>query len=180
MTRQRQPRDQYLANALSRLRPWEAEGISRRTWERRRVASVPVASVEDDASLPDRISGSSGSENGNAISRPGVAKMEPDSDAVIFGNRARNSSEGKQPGEFLTNDVKIGEPPAPGEFLGLAQKLDPTRAWWSEPVGGWPEKLVIRNIARDETVTINLTTGAARKRRNGEEEEPAPRPWFRD
>jgi hypothetical protein len=29
------PRDQYLAQSLSRTRPWEALGISRRTWERR-------------------------------------------------------------------------------------------------------------------------------------------------
>jgi hypothetical protein len=30
------PRETYLANSLSRSKPWEAEGISRRTWERRR------------------------------------------------------------------------------------------------------------------------------------------------
>jgi hypothetical protein len=30
------PRGTYLAGSLSRLRPWEHEGISRRTWERRR------------------------------------------------------------------------------------------------------------------------------------------------
>jgi hypothetical protein len=29
------PRDQYLALSLSRTKPWEALGISRRTWERR-------------------------------------------------------------------------------------------------------------------------------------------------
>ncbi|MGJ0503974.1 MAG: hypothetical protein ACR65X_09570 [Methylocystis sp.] len=29
-------REQYLQNSLSKTRPWEAEGISRRTWERRR------------------------------------------------------------------------------------------------------------------------------------------------
>ena len=31
-----EPRAQYLANSLSRKKPWEIEGISRRTWERRR------------------------------------------------------------------------------------------------------------------------------------------------
>jgi hypothetical protein len=39
------PRAEYLANSLSRTRPWEAEGISRSTWERRRrnaVTQVPV------------------------------------------------------------------------------------------------------------------------------------------
>jgi hypothetical protein len=30
------PRAQYLADSLSRKKPWEIEGISRRTWERRR------------------------------------------------------------------------------------------------------------------------------------------------
>ena len=30
------PRVAYLANSLSRSKPWEADGISRRTWERRR------------------------------------------------------------------------------------------------------------------------------------------------
>jgi hypothetical protein len=34
-----QSRANYLALALSRTRPWEQEGISRRTWERKRVAS---------------------------------------------------------------------------------------------------------------------------------------------
>jgi hypothetical protein len=29
------PREQYLAQSLSRMKPWEALGISRRTWERR-------------------------------------------------------------------------------------------------------------------------------------------------
>jgi hypothetical protein len=38
--RQRQPRAEYLAASLAQTKPWEQEGISRRTWERRRVASV--------------------------------------------------------------------------------------------------------------------------------------------
>jgi hypothetical protein len=42
-------RSEYLAASLSRLQPWLAEGIGRRTWERRRrkitaVTSAPVAS----------------------------------------------------------------------------------------------------------------------------------------
>jgi hypothetical protein len=32
-------RAEYETNSLSKTRPWEAEGISRRTWERRRRAS---------------------------------------------------------------------------------------------------------------------------------------------
>jgi hypothetical protein len=42
------PREQYLAKSLSRRRPWLAEGISRRTWYRRRQA--PVAQVRADLS----------------------------------------------------------------------------------------------------------------------------------
>jgi len=32
------PRTEYEMSSLSRLKPWEAEGISRRTWERRRTS----------------------------------------------------------------------------------------------------------------------------------------------
>lgn len=35
--RGRQPREEYLAGSLSRQEPWKAEGISRRTWQRRRA-----------------------------------------------------------------------------------------------------------------------------------------------
>jgi hypothetical protein len=38
------PRQEYEASALSRAKPWEAEGVSRRTWERRRAKGQPVAS----------------------------------------------------------------------------------------------------------------------------------------
>lgn len=37
------PRDQYLAESFSRTKPWEALGISRRTWERR--GKPPVTQV---------------------------------------------------------------------------------------------------------------------------------------
>lgn len=36
----RKDRASYEADSLAKLRPWEAEGISRRTWERRRVAGL--------------------------------------------------------------------------------------------------------------------------------------------
>jgi hypothetical protein len=41
------PRDRYEAESLSKLKPWIADGISRRTWERRRgrVASVSAQRV---------------------------------------------------------------------------------------------------------------------------------------
>jgi hypothetical protein len=34
------PRDEYLANSLSRSKPWESEGISRATWYRRNKISA--------------------------------------------------------------------------------------------------------------------------------------------
>lgn len=37
------PRAEYEAKSLSRTKPWEVEGISRRTWERRRVATPAPA-----------------------------------------------------------------------------------------------------------------------------------------
>lgn len=35
------PRADYIANALSTTRPWESEGISRRTWYRRQRSARP-------------------------------------------------------------------------------------------------------------------------------------------
>jgi hypothetical protein len=59
------PRAVYLETSLSRTKPWEAEGISRRTWERRRdrlattngdrrasTKNRPVASVSHSTLLP--------------------------------------------------------------------------------------------------------------------------------
>lgn len=46
----RQDRAEYEANSFSRTKPWEAAGISRRTWERRRVASV---SKQEDIQFRD-------------------------------------------------------------------------------------------------------------------------------
>jgi hypothetical protein len=41
-------RDEWLAQTKTRTRPWEAEGVSERTWYRRRqVAEVPVAEVAE-------------------------------------------------------------------------------------------------------------------------------------
>jgi hypothetical protein len=38
-------RDDYLAESVERQKPWLAEGISRRTWYRRRAGWVAVAQV---------------------------------------------------------------------------------------------------------------------------------------
>lgn len=36
------PRAEYLANSLSRSKPWEALGMSRATWYRQGKPSVPI------------------------------------------------------------------------------------------------------------------------------------------
>ena len=48
------PRAQYLAQSLSSLKPWETEGISRRTWERRRNLSKEesVGAAEHPVATP--------------------------------------------------------------------------------------------------------------------------------
>ena len=52
-------RPDYLANSLSRTKPWEAEGVSRRTWERRRqrrddASVVPIKLTTAGARLATR------------------------------------------------------------------------------------------------------------------------------
>jgi hypothetical protein len=55
----------------------------------------------------------------------------------------------------------------------------PSFEWWRRPIAEWPERLIMRNISRDETVTIALQTGTkSHKRRHVPE--PAPRMWFQD
>jgi hypothetical protein len=44
-------RSDYEANSLSRLKPWESEGVSRRTWERRRKKA---AGNEDQTAPTER------------------------------------------------------------------------------------------------------------------------------
>jgi hypothetical protein len=49
-------RAEYLAaNYLSRTRPWEAEGISRRTWQRRRVSQTPQERVTQVGGNKDKL-----------------------------------------------------------------------------------------------------------------------------
>ena len=43
------PRDQYLADSFSRTKPWEALGISRRTWERRGRPAVTQVRVQQSS-----------------------------------------------------------------------------------------------------------------------------------
>ncbi|KEC75589.1 hypothetical protein RLPCCGM1_c0968 [Rhizobium leguminosarum bv. phaseoli CCGM1] len=46
------PRADYLANSLSQSRPWEAFGISRRTWERRGRPMPESEAIPDGGSVP--------------------------------------------------------------------------------------------------------------------------------
>jgi hypothetical protein len=41
----KQTRAEYEGNSLSRAKPWEAEGIHRRTWEQRRAKATACAAV---------------------------------------------------------------------------------------------------------------------------------------
>ena len=45
-------RFQYLSSCLTATKPWETEGICRRTWERRRVASVGQTIVSRSETIP--------------------------------------------------------------------------------------------------------------------------------
>lgn len=49
------PRSDYEANSLSKTKPWEAEGISRRTYERRRKAASDDAGALRKTPSPDKI-----------------------------------------------------------------------------------------------------------------------------
>jgi hypothetical protein len=46
------PRADYLANSLSQSRPWEALGISRRTWERRGRPMPELEAIPEGGSIP--------------------------------------------------------------------------------------------------------------------------------
>lgn len=46
------PRTDYLANSFSQAGPWEAFGISRRTWERRGKPVPEAEAISDCGSMP--------------------------------------------------------------------------------------------------------------------------------
>jgi hypothetical protein len=68
------PREAYVAASLNKQRPWEAEGISRRTWERRRVAShVPTIVSKGSTVIATRSGGESekGPRKSGGVEKPG-------------------------------------------------------------------------------------------------------------
>lgn len=82
-SRRGRTRAEYLAECLSTTKPWEAEGISRRTWERRRVAthgpnnSVCSESTLATAGVEERPKGATSeavAPEGRATSRKSGAK----------------------------------------------------------------------------------------------------------
>lgn len=63
LRRQRKPRAEYLAASLSQTKPWLTLGISRRTWERRRVASVhPINLTMTELTLTTAVEAGEGSK----------------------------------------------------------------------------------------------------------------------
>lgn len=67
-------REEYLAESLSRSRPWEREGVSERTWYRRRgtSSSHPHRSLPSDEHLPTgrEPPGSRGGRHGFSACQP--------------------------------------------------------------------------------------------------------------
>ncbi|MGJ0505672.1 MAG: hypothetical protein ACR652_00775 [Methylocystis sp.] len=191
MSKQRQPRSEYLSNALSRLKPWEAEGISRRTWERRRVASVrgdaspaAVASVNlvASAAAPDGASVVGADQEGSLVAGghldpAEVPKDEPNTDGPIERFSANRSRDPDLPS---TRGEKIDEEPA--RFLepsGTVPETPP--AWWREPLSDWAEgRLEIENIVTGKRTVIHFDGEAAKRRKRRQEPEPAGRMWFQD
>jgi hypothetical protein len=68
------PRAAWLASSLSKLKPWEAEGISRRTWERRRVADVCATILNTNSThlrqTPEQAEKSKGQQGGDVTTSP--------------------------------------------------------------------------------------------------------------
>lgn len=123
MTRGRISRAEYLDRSLSRLQPWISQGISRRTWERRRLR-------DRDASPPQAAS----------LEQGAVASVDDDA---------------------------LAEARAAVEAIYRQMEAERARRanWWAQPIPEWPEKLVMRNISRDETITIDLNGNVAREKR---------------
>jgi hypothetical protein len=69
-------RAEYLAGSLSRTKPWKAERISRRTWERRRKATAPSAAVASPcaANLPSGWARTCDISTGGALMQPAGAE----------------------------------------------------------------------------------------------------------
>ena len=75
-------REEYEANCLSRTRPWEAQGISRRTWERRRRERRLRAVASPSTATPTPTNDATPSTAISFLANDGVASAEPPQEAV--------------------------------------------------------------------------------------------------
>ncbi|MGJ0532410.1 MAG: hypothetical protein ACR65W_03905 [Methylocystis sp.] len=139
MSKPRQTREEYLARSLSRCRPWEEEGVSRRSWYRRRGTS---------AADPQHAAGTSPSQTDAADADDGTS-------------------------------ARLDEARAGVEALYKEMEAERERRanWWKAPLDDQPDSLVMRNIVRDETVTIGLDGDRRRERKRPS---PTPRMWYDD
>jgi hypothetical protein len=135
MTKGKISRAEYLDRSLSRRQPWVAEGISRRTWERRRKLQHRDASPY--AASPEQAAVASPADDARRLdeARASVAKI----------------------------------------YEQMAAERERRLQWWRAPVEGWPDQIVIRNIVRDEAVTVRLDGDEKRERKLPAQ---APRPWW--
>lgn len=119
------PRAEYLASCLSATKPWNAEGITRRTWERRRKRmsqlAVPISSSSDESRLATlssvepkkglhgsaevvrlsertKATGAERTASGSSRLSPHLRQLERKQNAVVFANLAR---------EFLATDPRM-------------------------------------------------------------------------
>jgi hypothetical protein len=143
MSKPRQTREEYLARSLSRSRPWEAEGVSRRSWYRRRGTS---------ASDPDQV----------ATDVAGTSQSRSDAADADDGTSARLA-------EARANVEAI--------YREMEAERERRAQWWRKPVEGWPDQIAIRNIVRDQAVTVRLDGDEKRAKK---QPAPAPRLWYED
>ncbi len=141
----------YEENSLSRLRPWETEGISRRTWERRR-------NCENTLATP------------SVASPSGCMVVKPPGGAVVTSQRAgdTNRESKRSPPSSRT---AAGLPARCALQLDLFEPLgslgnllsDPTVAQWEACGGSFPPVLVsvMQNIARRGCPRRDLAVRAA-------------------
>jgi hypothetical protein len=95
-----QSRAEYLAtHSASRIKPWEAEGVSRRTWYRRRGTSLSptMLIIGEDTPVPSRF----------PLGRAAHSRPKPDSQ--ILGDRAARSA--LRPSVLADSDHVAGDGP---------------------------------------------------------------------
>jgi hypothetical protein len=76
------PRDQYLAASLSKAKPWESMGISRRTFERRRKAAATIDASPSPHPSYLSVSGALASRSAESPTTDGIRLTTPPACAV--------------------------------------------------------------------------------------------------